>query len=115
MNAKQHILAAAILVVLSASDSSVANEAHSMIDSMSNEDRSRTFATLLKTSGENCGSVIKTYFQGFDTDRNAFWNVACNNSKSYVIMISNDSAGSTRILSCAALKAANSGECFNKF
>ena len=44
-----------------------------------------------------------------------FWNVACRNGKAYSIMINNDTDGSTKILSCAVIKAVNGAECFKKF
>lgn len=93
----------------------LANKAHGVIEEMSDRDRNATFTRFLKQSGEDCNSVIQNFFQGFDKNRNAFWNVACRNKNSYVIMINNDSVGSTKIMSCALLKAINAGECFKKF
>ena len=115
MNAKSIVLAAAALVVFSIPGLALANKAHGMIEKMPDKDRNSTLTTFLKNSGEDCGSVTRNFFQGFDKSRNAFWNVACSNKKSYVIMINNDSVGSTKIMSCAVLKAVNAGECFKKF
>jgi len=69
----------------------------------------------MKASGEACDSVTKNFFQGFDSKNNAFWNVACSNNNYYVIMVKNDSKGSTQIMSCEILKAVKTGECFRKF
>lgn len=115
MNAKSIILAAAVLVVFLIPGLAFANKAHGMIEKMPDKDRNSTFTTFLKNSGEDCGSVTRNFFQGFDQSRNAFWNVSCSNKKSYVIKINNDSVGSTKIMSCAVLKAVNAGECFKKF
>jgi hypothetical protein len=115
MKAQFLALAAAALVVFSIPDLALANKAHGMIEKMSNSDRNTTFTAFLKNSGVDCGSVTRNFFQGFDKSRNAFWNVACSNKKSYIIMINNDSVGSTRIMSCDVLKAVNAGECFKKF
>lgn len=115
MKAQFFVLVAAVLVVFSNPGVALANKAHGMIEKMPNNDRNTTFTAFLKNSGEDCGTVTRNFFQGFDKSRNAFWNVACSNKKSYVIMINNDSAGSTKIMSCAVLKAVNAGECFKKF
>jgi len=63
-----------------------------------------------------CDSVVRNFFQGFDEDesRNATWNVACRNGRSFSITVYNDSAGSTKILDCAILKLVGV-ECFKKF
>ena len=108
-------LAITAFVFLSISGPALANKAHSMLEKMSDQERNTTLARFLKQSGEECDSVIRNFFQGFDKNQNAFWNVACGNKKSYVVMINNDSVGSTKILSCAVLKAVNAGECFKKF
>lgn len=111
----QFLALAAALVVFSVPGAALANKAHGMIEKMPDKDRSKTFTSFLKNSGEDCGSVTKNFFQGFDKNRNAFWNVACSNKKSYVIMVNDDAVGSTKIMSCAVLKAVNAGECFKNF
>lgn len=115
MNTKSMVLAAVTLVVFSVPTLALANKAHGMIEKMPDKDRNTTFTAFLKNSSEDCGSVTRNFFQGFDKSRNAFWNVSCSNKKSYVIMINNDSVGSTKIMSCALLTAVNAGECFKKF
>lgn len=115
MNAKSTILVAVTLVVFLIPTLALANKAHGMIEKMPDKDRNTTFTAFLENSGEDCGSVTRNFFQGFDKSRNAFWNVACSNKMSYAIMINNDSVGSTKIMSCALLKAVNAGECFKKF
>ncbi len=115
MKIKSLVLVATTFVVFSVSNLAVANKAHNMIEKMSDKDRNNTFTTFLKNSGEDCGAVTRNFFQGFDKGRNAYWNVACSNKKSYLISINNDSVGSTKIMSCALLKAVNAGECFKKF
>lgn len=115
MNAKYALLLAVTLVMFLMPTLALANKAHDMIEKMPDKDRNATFTAFLKNSGEDCGSVTRNFFQGFDENRNAFWNVVCTNKMSYAIMINNDSVGSTKIMSCALLKAVNAGECFNKF
>jgi len=111
----QFLALAAALIVFSVPVAALANKAHGMIERIPDKDRNATFTAFLKNSGEDCGSIIRNFFQGFDKKMNAFWNVACSNKKSYVIMINNDAVGSTKIMNCTVLKAVNAGECFKKF
>lgn len=49
---------------------------------------------------ERC-RVTRSFFQGFDKSGNAFWNVACANRKTLVIMIKNDAQGQPRFSNVA--------------
>lgn len=68
---------------------------------------------LAKAVGEGC-SGIQAFYMGSSKQDEAFWSVKCSNSKSYAVMISPDSVGSTRVLECAVFRAVNAGECFTK-
>jgi hypothetical protein len=92
-----------------------ANEAHNMLSKLSDTERNSTFTKFLKQSNENCDAVIKNFFQGFDNERAAYWNVACRNKKTFVVSIMNDKVGSTKIMDCGILKMLKAGECFKKF
>lgn len=92
-----------------------ANPAHDKLQGMSAGNRNSFFTKFLRGSGENCDEVTKTFFQGKGKSGDVFWNAACRNGKAYSIMIYNDSQGSSKITSCAILKALNAGECFKKF
>jgi hypothetical protein len=94
---------------------STANEAHSIISQMPEGKRNSTFATFMQRSGEACGTVTRTFFQGFDSKWSAFWSVQCSNEKAFNVMIYDDSSGSTRILDCKVLKAVAKMDCFKKF
>jgi len=91
------------------------NEAHERLMKMSQGDREEAFAALLKASGEKCGKVTRTFFQGAASNGDAFWNVACSNGGPLSIQINADKEGSTKILECSVLKAINAGECFKAF
>ncbi len=91
------------------------NQAHDILLKMSDEERNVTLAKFLKGSNEQCDVVVKNFYQGSTKEGNAFWNVACRDKKSYVIMIYNDSVGSTKILECSVLKVIAGVECFTKF
>ena len=103
------------VLVLVGTENAFANQAHTILSKLSDPEKNATLTKFMKQSDEDCDTVVKNFFQGFDKDRNAYWNVACKNKKSFVIMIENDSAGSTKIMSCDLLKMLNAGECFKKF
>lgn len=92
-----------------------ANPAHDRLEQMPSGERNGFFTKFPKGSGENCDAVTRNFLQGTAKSGDAIWNVACRNGKSYSIMIYNDAQGSTKVISCAMLKALNAGECFRKF
>ena len=92
-----------------------ANPAHDRLQQMSLGERNTFFTKFLQGSGESCDVVTKNFFQGAGKSGDAIWNVACRNDKAFSILIHNDAEGSTKVISCAMLKALNAGECFKKF
>jgi len=92
-----------------------ANPGHDRLSAMSEADRQSALASFLVGSGVPCARATKTFYQGSDDHGNAFWNVACDKTESWVIQVNNDSVGSTKILSCRVLEAAHSGRCFQHF
>lgn len=101
------------LLMLAAS--ALANPAHNRIDAMQESERRAFFAKFLSSSGERCGSVTRTFFQGSSPSGDAFWNIACAGGETWALMIYNNATGSTKILDCKVLKAMNGGTCFTKF
>ena len=77
-------------------------------------ERNFFFTKYLNASGENCDSVLRNFYQG-NFKREAFWNVECQNKNSFVISVSADKNGSSKIMNCNLLKTINGGECFKKF
>ncbi len=67
-----------------------ANEAHNLLMQMSPHKRSQTLAHLLATSGKDSGQAIRSFFQGFDKDKAAYWNVECSKGAAYNIQIIDD-------------------------
>ena len=92
-----------------------ANPAHDRLQQMPSGERNGFFTKFLKGSGESCDAGTRNFFQGAARSGDAIWNVACHNGTSYSIMIYNDAQGSTKVVSCAILKALNAGECFKNF
>ncbi len=97
-----------------------ANPAHDLISQASEGVRNKAFFQTVSSAAYPCGLVTKSFFQGFDSQGDAFWSVRCKNGKSYSIMIYNDKNGSTKVMDCSVVKALNQrgagmAECFEKF
>ena len=105
---------AAMIIVLLFPTLSLANDIHNLISNKSATERSAFFKKFLTASGESCDRVTKTFFQGFDKEKTAYWNVACSNNRAYSISIKNDAQGTTGIMDCPFLKTLGV-ECFKKF
>lgn len=91
-----------------------ANQAHHMLAIMSEAQRENVFSNYMHSSGESC-SVSRTFYQGAARNGDVFWNFACTDGRSWVIQISNDAAGSARLLECSVLEKIDAGECFKRF
>ncbi|MFO0701079.1 MAG: hypothetical protein U0236_17795 [Nitrospira sp.] len=91
-----------------------ANPAHGRLQLMTSGERNTLFAKFLQSSGERCDSVTRNFFQGSTKSGDAIWNVTCRDGQMFAVLIYNDAKGSSKILSCATLKAINAGECFKK-
>jgi hypothetical protein len=106
-----------------AREESSGNLAHDLLVAKSDAERNMWFTKYMKENevpGEECDSVKLSFFQGLGVDdtlspRAAYWNVACCNGRSFVIMVRNDAVGSSKILDCAILKLVSGVECFKKF
>src|ERR1700736_6484656 len=102
-----------------------ANETHNKLMALTETQRAAFFTTFLQKSGEVCDGVIRTFYQGSEkVSDEASWNVECKDKHTYSIGIRADATGSTIIIGCEELKAANlllskgksvGTECFQKF
>lgn len=104
----------AFTLIASITSNSFANPAHSQLLSLSESQRKAIFAKYLSSSGEKCGSVTQTFFQGLDHDDRAYWNARCANGNTYMIQVDDDAGGSTKIMDCS-LMAALGTPCFTKW
>ena len=91
------------------------NAAHDLLAGQPEARRNQTLTSFLAKSGESCDRVERSFFQGLDKNRAAYWSVACHGGQSYMITVYADATGSTKILECGILKAVGGGECFKKF
>ena len=93
-----------------------ANKAHQMLVDRTDEERNEALTVLLHKNKNNCDVVVRNFFQGFEPEGGAFWNVTCGNEQSFMILIENDARGSTRIMDCVEIQSLTKGkhECFKK-
>ena len=84
------------------------NPAHDVLTQLSEVDVNRRLARLL--ANEPCDGVDKSYYQGMDSQKVAFWNARCSSGRSYAITLKPD--GSSRTLDCVSLLAVAKVECF---
>ena|SRR2546425_5885483 len=89
-----------------------ANPFHDRVIALSDAERNMIFSGVL--IDERC-VVTRSFFQGFDKNGNAYWNVACTSREPLSIQIMNDTRGSTRVLECSMLRLIARTECFKKF
>lgn len=97
-----------------AAHDSFANPAHDTLASMTEAKRAAALTAYMSSSGESCGTVTKTFFQGLDQTDRAYWNVKCSDGSTYLIQVDSDSGGSTKILDCSMMAALNT-PCFVKW
>jgi hypothetical protein len=89
-----------------------ANPSHDRLIALSDIERNKIFTALL--IDERC-VVTRSFFQGFDKNGSAYWNVACTSRTPLSIQIMNNANGSTRVLECSMLRLIARSECFKKF
>jgi len=102
------------LLSQSLADSPPTNRAHAILSELSDAQRNATLTKFIKKDGKNCDVVKKNFFQGFDSEGNAYWDAECRNKKVWVVSLANDGQGTTKILGCDFLKTIGGGECFTK-
>ena len=92
-----------VLLLGAIASTTLANDGHDRLMTMSASERTKALGGVLNASGEACTPTM-SFFQGFDKDKAAYWNVACSNGKAFNVQIADDKTGSTRILDCSILK-----------
>lgn len=94
--------------------SDTGNRAHDMLAALSAEKQKDVFTRYAQ--GESCGDITRVFYQGMERkSRLAFWNIGCSNGRAYVVSITADASGSTRIMECQFMRAVTKTECFTKF
>jgi hypothetical protein len=62
---------------------------------------------FLQRSGERCDRVVRAMFQGGTPAHGDTWSVGCSDGNEYSVGIAADTAGSTRLMTCKELIAAD--------
>ena len=109
-----HALIGVLLLVGIWTQEASANPAHGRLQQMTSGERNTLFAKFLQRSGQRCDSVTRNFFQGATKSGDAIWNATCRDGQMFAVLIYNDAKGSSKILSCATLKAINAGDCYKK-
>jgi hypothetical protein len=87
-------------------ESSSANRAHLALLNGTEEKRALALGIAIISAGETCDRVTRTFHQGtLASDGTEFWNVGCRDGNTYSVSVKNDAGGSTKVMSCALLKA----------
>ena len=93
-----------------------ANASHERLLKLSPADRAKLFTTFLARGRQTCpGGVVRTFFQGMDSEHAAYWDVACQKEALYSIRVSPDAAGSTKIIPCHVQEKMSGVPCFVSF
>jgi hypothetical protein len=74
--------------------------------------RAAALMTQIRSAGEPCASVTRTFFQG-QRDGGSVWNAECSDGRSYGIHSKAD--GSTEVLECSASEKVTGSKCFTPF
>ena len=65
------------------------NLTHSVLMKLPEKERAEALGGVLNASGKSC-EATKTFYQGMDSDSAAYWDVACTNGTSYVLLLPED-------------------------
>ena len=103
INTSAKIAVAVMAVAVSAAAS--ANGYHYALKSLPEDEQAVSLGEMAASAGkQQCrtGTPSRPYFQGFDSERAAYWNVTCG-SEAFTVRIQNDSRGSNSTMSCELL------------
>ena len=98
--------------LLMVAGSAFANPGHELLLGQSQVERATTLAGILHASGKACDEVSRSFYQGEDEDRAAYWNAACSGGEAYVIQIPPSSQ--TRVIECRIVELIGVA-CFTRF
>jgi hypothetical protein len=89
--------------------------AQGLLHNATEQGRASILRSIIDGSGERCGEVIKNTYQGTTRDGRAFWTATCHDGQSFVVRMSGDRAGSTRVIDCIDVRAIAGIECGQAF
>ena len=102
------------VIAMALSQFALSNEAHTLLSAKSMDDQAFFLGYAARSAGMDCpeGTARTPFFQGFDSEQSAYWNIACG-KKTYAVMLKNDAQGSSSAMPCSVLKAIGV-TCFTK-
>ena len=103
---------AALVGVGLAMTQALANEAHDLLMRASEEQRREALADAVRSIGRPCTVGTETFFQGFGTYNEAFWNVRCSEGNAYSVALYADAAASFSVIECGVLAVRTGVECW---
>jgi hypothetical protein len=72
---------------------------------MTDDDRNLHWQTYMLASGEQCGTVTRSFYQGSTPSGEVIWNIDCSATGDWQIMMEPNSTGSTRVMECSTVRA----------
>lgn len=89
------------------------NPVHKLLLNTSDSERAQSLAIAVASSeyAASCDEPRRTFFQGFDKDDVAYWNVTCGEGATYRVGVYPDAKGSTGVVTCD-LQAALGAPCY---
>jgi hypothetical protein len=95
-------------------DAGMRNPAQRLLARMSDADRNLHWQAYMVASGEQCGTVTRSFYQGSTKKGQIIWNIDCSATGDWQLMIEPNSAGSTKIMSCDTVRALGM-ECWHRY
>ena len=93
----------------------LSNSGHTILSAM-NESQQVVFLAKSAASAGNTvcstASASRPFFQGFDSEQSAYWNITCV-TEAFTVMIENNAEGSTSTMPCSLLRSIGI-ECYTK-
>lgn len=113
---KKDVFAFIVILVAAGTVRALENPVLGELQQLSESERRDVLAHILPKD-DACGSVTRTFYQGARSEGSeagaVFWNIACANGRSYVVMIRPDR--SSMVLDCTVYEAKLGLHCFTTF
>ena len=85
-------------------DAGMRNPAQKLLARMSDADRNLHWQAYMTKSGEKCGKVTRSFYQGSTESGQVIWNIQCSASGDWQLMVEPNSAGSTKLMPCDTVR-----------
>jgi hypothetical protein len=96
------------------SDAGMRNPAQRRLARMSDADRNLHWQAYMVKSGEKCGKVTRSFYQGSTESGQIIWNIQCSASGDWQLMVEPNSAGSTKMMPCDTVRSLGM-QCWHRY